>query len=199
VGGYPKQKKSPSVIRKHFRCQRSCLLFANIALTHKKNVKKLLFLLLSVSLTACQGNTEKKGESKVEPNEPNDLPLIKLTVEGSSPVLARTLKGKVILIFFQPDCDHCQREAKQISENLGKFDTYKIYFTSTAPLDVMDKFATDYNLSNQDNIYFAQTSLDEILRSVGPISAPSMFIYEDQKLVKHLDGETPIEEILKHL
>jgi thioredoxin-related protein len=162
-------------------------------------VKKLLFLLLSVSLTACQGSTEQKGESKVEADKPNDLPRIMLAIEGSSPVLARTLKGKVILVFFQPDCDHCQREAKQISENLSQFDAYKIYFTSTAPLDVMDKFAADYNLSNQDNIYFAQTSLDEILSSVGPISAPSMFIYDEQKLVKHLDGETPIEEILKHL
>jgi hypothetical protein len=120
-------------------------------------------------------------------------------VNGQSPMSARTLSGKIILIFFQPDCDHCQREAKEIRENLDSFSEYKIYFVTTDTFAATNKFSKEYNLSGIENVYFAQTSLDAILNTVGPISAPSMFIYSNKKLVKHLDGETPIAEILKNI
>jgi hypothetical protein len=82
---------------------------------------------------------------------------------------------------------------------LDQYKDFKIYFTTTESFEAIDKFAVDYNLSAKPNVFFAQTSIDAILATVGPISAPSIFIYQDQELVKHLDGETPVAEILKYL
>jgi peroxiredoxin len=129
----------------------------------------------------------------------NDLPQMTLRAKGQAPISATSLSGKVILIFFQPDCDHCQREAKEINEHLDSFNDYKIYFVTTENFDLIDKFAKDYNLTGHVNVQFVQTTLNEILNTVGPISAPSMFIYANRTLIKHLDGETPIDEILKYL
>lgn len=157
----------------------------------------VLFIALVLGLSACKTGNEKGKEVSVDRR--NDLPQMMLTLNGRSPISAKTLEGKSILIFFQPDCDHCQREAKEISDHIDAFETYKVYFISTAQLDAMNQFAKDFKLEGKPNIFIAQTTLDEILSSVGPISAPSMFIYKDQKLVKHLDGETPISEILKYL
>lgn len=147
---------------------------------------------------SCQKKEEKKGQQVIEATA-NDLPGIVLRANGQVPIDATSLSGKVILVFFQPDCDHCQREAKAINEHLNSFKDYELYFVTTENFDLIDKFARDYDLSNKSNIHFVQTTLNEILNTVGPISAPSMFIYSDKILVKHLDGETPIEEILKHL
>jgi hypothetical protein len=52
VGGYPKQKESSSAIRKYFRCQRSCLLFADIAL-NKKNWREEIIIFIVVCLPDC--------------------------------------------------------------------------------------------------------------------------------------------------
>lgn len=155
------------------------------------------FIAFILSLSTCKPSDEKRKDVSVDRR--NDLPQIMLTFQGRSSISAKTLEGKSILIFFQPDCDHCQREATEIREHIEAFEDYTVYFTSTAALDAMNQFAKDYSLAGKPNIFFAQTTLDEILSSIGPISAPSMFIYNDQKLIKHLDGETPIAEILKYL
>jgi hypothetical protein len=45
-----------------------------------------------------------------------------------------------------------------------------------------------------------QTDVNDILNNLGPISTPSLYIYSaEKKLIRHLDGETPIGEILRHL
>lgn len=163
-------------------------------------MSRLFFFLLVMGwlFLSCQKKEEKKEQPLAE-TRANDLPRMTLRANGQVPISATSLSGKVILVFFQPDCDHCQREAKAINEHLDSFKDYDIYFVTTESFALIDKFAKDYNLSGHTNVHFVQTTLNEILDTVGPISAPSMFIYADKALVKHLDGETPIEEILKHL
>ena len=161
--------------------------------------KFLLTIAVVTVLFACKKHSDQEAREPMVEEKANDLPLMPLRIKGQSQKSAKELTGNTVLIFYQPDCDHCQREAKEISERLDQFKDYNIYFTTTESTEAIDRFAVDYNLSGRPNIYFAQTTLDAILATVGPISAPSIFIYQDQKLVKHLDGETPVDEILKFL
>jgi thioredoxin-related protein len=161
--------------------------------------KFLLIIMVVLTIFACNKQEEKRNDLPTAVQKTNDLPLMPITIKGQPPKSAKALTGNTILIFYQPDCDHCQREAKEISDRLDQFKDFKIYFTTTESFEAMDRFASDYNLSGKPNVFFAQTSIDAILGTVGPISAPSIFIYQDQKLVKHLDGETPVSEILKYL
>jgi thiol-disulfide isomerase/thioredoxin len=130
----------------------------------------------------------------------NELPQLPFTQLDGAKVEANNLKGKTVLVMFQPDCDHCQREARQIQQNLDAFDDYAVYFVSDADLPQLETFAKEYNLAGEPNVHFAQASINDILRSLGPIEAPSLFVYsEEGRLVKSFIGETPIEEILKVL
>lgn len=125
------------------------------------------------------------------------LPLLKL--DGTS-LMANQLNGKIILYFFQPDCDHCQRETGQIRENLAAFRDYQVYFISNYPQQTIAKFAQDYKLAFEPNFVFAHATINDILNTVGPMESPSMFIYAaDGRLVKNFNGETPIQEILPAL
>ncbi len=63
----------------------------------------------------------------------------------------------------------------------------------------MHKFFIDYKLENLPNFHYASTTLENVLNALGPISAPSMYIYSDGRKVKHFNGETNISEILKVL
>lgn len=127
----------------------------------------------------------------------NDLPELPFTQLNGVKVVAKNLKGKTMLVLFQPDCDHCQREAVQIREHLAAFDGYDLYFVSDAALPQLDRFAKEYKLNGKPNIMFAQATSNDILRTMGNIQTPSMFIYTAEgSLVKSFIGETPIEEIL---
>lgn len=141
----------------------------------------------------------EKKTKKIETVLVNEYPPMLITNADGSQIRLNELNGDNILIFFQPDCDHCQREAKAISDNLEGFLKYHLYFISLDDFNLMDAFATDYSLSGKANVSFAKTTLDDILNNLGRISPPSLYIYREGKLIKHLDGEQDIEEILKYL
>lgn len=130
----------------------------------------------------------------------SDLPMLPLTRLDGSRFMAKDLTGKAVLVLFQPDCDHCQREATQIREHIEAFEAYSVYFISDAALPQLRQFAKTYNLADQSNVHFAHATINDILDQIGPIQAPSLFVFsEEGKLVKSFIGETPIEEILKVL
>ncbi len=130
----------------------------------------------------------------------NDLPELPLRRSDGTQFTARSLAGKVILVFFLPDCDHCQREARQISNNLNAFRDYTLYFVSTAPLPEQEQFGREYNLSGRPNVSFAQASPDELYKHFGLFPTPTVYIYrEGGRLVKVFRDETPVEQIIAAL
>jgi len=130
----------------------------------------------------------------------NDRPDLALTGTDGSQLNAKALSGKLILIFFQPDCDHCQREAEQIQQNLGAFKDYQLYFISDAALPQIAAFAQTYKLAGNPAINFYQTSISDIMRTIGSVQLPSVYVYSNEgKLVKSFIGETPIGWILSVL
>jgi peroxiredoxin len=130
----------------------------------------------------------------------NDLPDMLLVRSDGTRLTARNLPGRVILFFFLPDCDHCQREARQISNNLSYFKNYSLYFVSTAPLPEQEEFVREYNLAGQPNVSFAQTSPEELYKHFGLFPTPTVYIYkEGGQLVKIFRDETPVEQIIAAL
>ncbi len=129
----------------------------------------------------------------------NDLPMLSITQVDGSTVFLRDVQNKVVLIFFNPDCDHCQREAKLISEQKQIFKNHLVYFISNDEMANIQKFAIDYNLLD-GNFHFARAEGAEVYRAMGPMpSVPAIFIYDNYKLVKRLEGEVKLEEVMKYL
>lgn len=139
-------------------------------------------------------STPVQASAPVAPE--NDLPNLPLLKPDQTKLSTKDLKGKTVIIFFEPDCDHCQREANEMQGHLAAFTNYNVYFVSPAPMDQMQQFFMKYNLSGP-NIFFAQTPNSSILQEFGAIPAPSMFIYSEKgKLVKAFKGETPMANIV---
>jgi peroxiredoxin len=167
-------------------------------------MKNISILLITGMLTvaACNKQQEHKPEtdlSTIPAVATNELPAMHITLLDSSQLSARDLHGKNVIVMFQPDCDHCQREAKQIQENITAFETYQVYFVSSATGEELKKFAGEYKLDSYSHIHFGSTTVEEIISSLGQIDAPSVYIYDNGKLKQKFNGETDIAEITKHL
>lgn len=158
----------------------------------------LITLFFVVSMLACSGpkSNEKPPEPENIPTR-NDLPKMVITSFDGSQVNVRELKGNTILILFQPDCDHCQREAREIRDHLDAFKKYNLYFISADQMSAIEKFGKDYDLLGHSNINFCMTTVQHVLDNFGPIDAPSVYIYVDQGLQHKFNGETPIANILQ--
>jgi peroxiredoxin len=125
------------------------------------------------------------------------LPDLQITKTDGTQLATKDIKGPAILIYFFPDCDHCQREATEISKHLKAFQKYAVYFISSAELNKISEFAKTYKLAGQSNIHFARASSGDIYRQVGGIPTPSLYVYSGGQLKNTFKGETPIDKILK--
>lgn len=166
-------------------------------------MKNISILLTAGMLTvvACSKQPEQSSETGLSnrPTVVNELPTMHIMLVDSTRLSARDFRGKVVIVMFQPDCDHCQREAKQIRENIEAFKAYQVYFVSSAGSEELKKFAGEYKLDNYSHIHFGSTTVEEIISSLGQIDAPSVYIYDNGKLRQKFNGETDIAEITKHL
>ncbi|KAA5540591.1 TlpA family protein disulfide reductase [Adhaeribacter rhizoryzae] len=181
----------------------------------KRSYHLIKIFLFAAVITSCNNPQSKVPESQETATQNSqspvsappqateaatDLPQLPLTKLDGTKLMANNLTGKTILFFFQPDCDHCQRETAQIRENLQAFRDYQVYFITNYPQDALTKFAQEYKLAFEPNFVFAQASIEDILNTVGPMESPSMFIYTAEgRLVKAFKGETPITQILPAL
>ncbi len=157
--------------------------------------KVVLWFAVLLITFGCSTNTPKDS-----PIVETDLPTMPITLVNSTRIDTKSLTGNIVLVFFQPDCDHCQREAQVIQKNITHFKSYSMYFISSAPLPQIDQFAREYQLANLPHVYFGATTSDYVLSNFGPIETPSIYIYNASgKLAKSFNGETAIEEIVKHL
>jgi peroxiredoxin len=156
----------------------------------------VIFFLSGALMVSCKNPDAAKTESVPEVN---DMPLLTVKKTDGTEVFVRGLAGKTILIFFNPDCDHCQNEAKSISENKRSFEEYQLYFISSDSVHNIEKFSRDYNLTDP-NYHFAQADGMAVYNAMGPLpSVPAVFIYNDRKKIKEFLGETKIEELKKYL
>jgi len=163
----------------------------------------LIFLVcFAVLAVSCEVREKKKAEETPVVASPavNELPSLAITDPDNKTIITKEFnKGKVILILFQPDCDHCQRETTAIVENKQAFESYQVYYISSSSMTDIHKFFIDYKLEGLSNFHFATTTLENVLNALGPISAPSMYVYSEGKKVAHFNGETNIKDILKVL
>jgi hypothetical protein len=158
----------------------------------------LITIIFVITILACSGRKSKEDLAQPE-NIPtrNDLPKMVITSLDGSQVNVHELKSNIILVLFQPDCDHCQREAKEIRDHLDAFKNYSLYFISADQMPAIEKFGKDYDLLGHTNINFGMTTVQHVLDNFGPIDAPSVYIYVNQQLQHKFNGETPIVKILE--
>lgn len=106
----------------------------------------------------------------------------------------------VVLVFFNPGCEHCQYEAMGIRENIKDFKNATLVFLSSEPLNAIRHFSTQYDLDHFPFVHFTKINNEEVFDTFGTLSVPHIFIYgEDRKLIKEFKGETKIEAILKYI
>jgi peroxiredoxin len=158
-------------------------------------MKLIYSCLLFVTVLVCSSNTSKQAEESQ-----SKLPPLEIQLNDGSKVSVKNLPGKIALILFFPDCDHCQREAAQIQKNITGFKDYTLYFISSAPFEDINHFATTYQLQNYKNVVFARSEAKNVIEAFGPIETPTIYLYnKDGGLIETFSGEIAIEVVLKYI
>jgi thiol-disulfide isomerase/thioredoxin len=128
---------------------------------------KKVFLLCSVISIALfsfsQSDSAKKSTSSAQQEEPTlppykrfpTVPPLKLLLLDSTTYFTKNdlKKNKpVLIIVFNPDCEHCKHETEEIIKNIDSLKNIQIVMATIMSFDLMKSFDEKYDLQRFQNI-----------------------------------------------
>lgn len=117
------------------------------------------------------------------------------------PFAANKLKRgvPVCIIYYNSECEHCQKEAIEIRKNIDALKGTQIIMVSTNAPETTKLFIKDHRLEKTDFIWLFDKDFC-FAQWFGNSLVPSVFIYDShQTLIKEYVGEVKIEAILENL
>ena len=104
----------------------------------------------------------------------------------------------VVIIYFHPDCEHCQYEAGEVARNASAFQNCQLIMVSaTDSIPKVEKFTSDYHLREVDNIQLLVDGHGQFKKVFGKAILPSVYIYDKtRKLKRKFLGEVKIEAVI---
>lgn len=139
---------------------------------------------------------KKEMETKMK-----HLPQISLMGLDSTTITLTPKNQPTVLFYFDPHCEHCQQEAKELKKQAQAFQGAQLLWLSTERLWVQREFEKEYELQKGfSSLTIAQISPQDADKQFGFRTVPTILIYDSKgNLVKKYVGETKMEAIVKYL
>ena len=169
-----------------------------LALQKFTDVKKIIFLLLLTKSTI--GLFAQKDTSDNYVNRFITIPAIKINILPDSTLFTNENLKKnspFVLMFFNPDCEHCQKETKELLAYKEELKGISILMVSPASYREIKDFYREFGLSSMSNIKIGQ-DVNYKLGSIYKLKTyPSVFVYDNRGiLAKAFVGNIGIPAIL---
>jgi len=137
-------------------------------------MKKIGFIVCLVFLAACF--SKKHGGP--------ELPVFNILLPDSVTVL-NTSKiptgNPIVLVYFSPDCEHCQAETEWILHHMDSLKKVNFYFVTNDPLDRLQIFYKAYGMDRHPNIVVGRDYEFAFIRLFKGISPPYTILYDRDK------------------
>ncbi len=105
-------------------------------------------------------------------------------------------KPRIIINHFSPTCEHCQYMAIEFLKDSQKLKNVQILMITSADSLSAANFNNDYKLSLLPNIEILRDTNYQFQKLFGTGVVPTFFIYEQNKLIKNIKGETRLENLI---
>jgi thioredoxin-related protein len=107
-------------------------------------------------------------------------------------------KTAVLLMVFDPDCEHCKHETEELIKNIDEFKKIKIVMATTLPLQMMKTFEEKYRLSQYNNIVVGRDTYYFLPGFYHMKSFPYLAMYDKHgKLLSTFEGTMKMEDLAK--
>lgn len=166
--------------------------------------KNLYFLTLAIAmLIALPGKGQQTATQEPQLPYLSDQTLPSFNIlEVDSTTLFNTNKlrpGKpIILMYFSPDCEHCQHQTAEILEHMDSLKEAQFVMLTALPFDKMRNFYLYYKLANYKNIIMGRDYEFFFSRHYGSQYVPYLAIYDrHKKLMKVFDGGTTVNNLIQ--
>ncbi|MGB8193522.1 MAG: hypothetical protein WCF67_16445 [Chitinophagaceae bacterium] len=160
-------------------------------------MKTLLTTLFIFSVAFAQAQTDSAQSS---PQPFPDVPAFELlSLDSATFITKKDLKSQpLLLMYFSPDCDHCQHQVEDMIKNMTLFSNIQIILATHQPFENMKGFYEKYKLSQYPNIRIGRDTkffLPPIFRMR---NLPYLALYDKEGIqLTKFDGNATIEQLKK--
>jgi thioredoxin-related protein len=106
----------------------------------------------------------------------------------------------IIIIYFSPECSHCQLTAHEFEQKQSKFKDVFFVWASYHPMDQIKTFAIEYNLLNANNVRVGRDTKYFIPSFFRVKYTPFIAVYDKSgRLIKTYDGGTDPDTVIRLL
>jgi thiol-disulfide isomerase/thioredoxin len=164
-----------------------------------KKIKIFVSVVVIVILVSCLFIVKKVNEkNKVESiiAKIPEFSFLTLDNHSFSDKNIENSESRLLLNHFNPNCEHCQYMAGEFIKDSQKINDVQILMITSADSTSAAKFNSDYKLSLLPNITILRDTNYQFQKTFGTGVVPSFFIYEHNKLVKKIIGETKVDNLI---
>jgi thioredoxin-related protein len=163
-----------------------------------KKVFILVTVIFLVSLIGLQIYVFLHKPTSVEDLNEKAAELPELDLIAAEGYTYRLEKGRtIILMYFNSQCDHCQRQLMVMRENIKLFSSASIIFVSAQERDEVSRVAGIFDFYAFPNVRFVAARPEQLSEKFGVLSLPQIFVYSKYgKLLKVFTGQTKPEDIV---
>jgi thiol-disulfide isomerase/thioredoxin len=169
----------------------------------------LLFILISVTFYSfSQADSAKKSSSYTQQENvvlppykrfPTVPPLKLLLLDSTSYFTKNDLKKNkpVLIIVFNPDCEHCKHETEEIVKNIDSLKNVQIIMATMMPFDLMKSFYENYDLQRFQNIIVGKDVQYTLPSFYQMHFMPYLAMYDKKgNLLSTFEGAMKIEDLI---
>jgi len=85
------------------------------------------------------------------------------------------------LLYFSPDCEHCQKETEDILQHMDALKQARFFFVTNDPFDRLKVFKGYYKLDQYPNVVLGRDEQFFLLRHFKGILPPYLVLYDRNK------------------
>ena len=100
--------------------------------------------------------------------------------------------GKMMFfIFFDSECEHCQRTIQYVNQHYPDFKKASVYLITLDKAENINRFMSKYGnkLMGKKNVTLLQDFKNEFIAKFGPRKYPSIFLYSAKKKLMLYDDD----------
>jgi thiol-disulfide isomerase/thioredoxin len=107
-------------------------------------------------------------------------------------------KSPVLIMLFNPECDHCRHETEEIIKHIDEFKDVEIVMATMMPFNTMIEFRNKYKLDQYKNIIVGQDIHYFLPTFFAVRNLPFLAFYNGNKeYIDSFEGSMPIERVIE--
>jgi len=154
---------------------------------------KKAIIIISILLAGCRSNQKKLSGIR-------NLPAFKIISLDSTKLISTgelQIKTTALFFYFNPDCEHCQKQTKDLLKYSQELQNTHIYMLTEDTSEYTKSFYEHYRLDTAKNFSFGRDFSYSFYNAFLPPSSPYMAIYDKNKKLRKIYREaTSIESII---